>query len=352
MPLYPASHRSLASWALLSLAALAAVPMAVPMALAATPAPYRLLRSIRLEGTDGWDYLTLDRARRHLFITRGTHVMVVDPDTGVLLTDLSGMRAVHGVAFAGGRVYISDGGANHVVVVDRRSLKVLGRIAVGQGPDAILYDPFSRRLFTFNGRGADATVIDVQSDKVVGAVALGGKPEAAAADAHGSIFVNLENRSTIAVIDSQTLTVTRGWSVSPCEEPSGIALDIVHGRLFSGCGNALLAVSDTRAGRLESTLPIGLGVDSNRFDAADGLIFSSNGRDGTLTVIQQLAPDRYTVLQNVPTMRSARTMELDPIAHRIYLVGASLQPQSPTPGQPRPRPRVIPGSFRLLILGQ
>jgi YVTN family beta-propeller protein len=320
--------------------------------------PFRVLQSISLPGNDGWDYLTLDAENKHLFITRGSHVQVVAPDTGTLIRDLTGMQGVHGVALAGARAYISDGNANSVIVIDRASLRRLGAIRVGQGPDGILYDPFSRRVFTFDGRGNDATAIDVASGKAVGHVALGGRPEAAATDGQGHLFVNLESRSAVAVIDSSTLRVTASWSLAPCQSPSGIALDSAHQRLFSGCRNKLLAVSDTRAGRVVTTVPIGAGVDANRFDAGEGLIFSSNGFDGTLTVVQELTPDRYALQQNLTTMSSARTMDLDPVSHRIYLVGAQMRPftfpttQAPPAGRPPQRPTMIPGTFRLLIAGQ
>jgi YVTN family beta-propeller protein len=313
---------------------------------------YRVLQSIALPATAGWDYLTRDAAHAHLFITRDNHVQVVDPANGALLTDLTGMQHVHGVALAGPRAYISDGGANSVIVIDRVKLKTLGSIAVGQGPDGILYDPYSRRVFAFDGRGNDATVIDASDSKVVGHVPLEGKPEAAAADGRGHLFVNIESANAIAVINTRTLRVTARWSLSPCDSPSGIALDIAHRRLFSGCDNKLLAVSDTQAGRLVTTVPIGAGVDADRFDSARQLIFSSNGLDGTLTVIRELAPDRYEVVQNVPTMLSARTMELDPTTHRLYLVGAQLQPVVPATGGGRQRRSMVPGTFRLLIVGQ
>lgn len=238
------------------------------------------------------------------------------------------------------------------MVIDRHSLRRLGAITVGQGPDGILYDAFSGRIFAFNARSADATAIDIATGRVAGAVALGGKPESASSDARGQIFVNIEDRSAVVVFGSTTLRVQRRWSLAPCSEPAGMAIDSAHERIFSGCRNSLLAVSDTRAGKVVATVPIGAGVDANRFDAADGLILSSNGISGTLTVIRELAPDRYAVAQNVPTMRGARTMDLDPGSLRVYLVGARLRPVAPTQDQPHPRPAVVPGTFRLLILGR
>jgi YVTN family beta-propeller protein len=334
------------------LAVLLASLGAVCCAAAADSSRYHLLKSVTLGGSDGWDYITVDPGTNRLFITRGSHVMVVDAASGALVGDISGLQRVHGVALAGDRAYISDGGANSVVVIDRHSLRKLAAINVPKGPDGILYDAFSGRVFAFDGGSEDATAIDAATGRVVGKVPLGGKPEAAAADGHGTIFVNIENTSEVAAFDSTRLQVLRRWPLGPCTEPSGMAIDPAHQRIFSGCRNSLMAVSDTQAGKVITTIPIGAGVDSNRFDPGDGLVFSSNGGSGTLTVVRELTPNDYRVLGNVPTMRSARTMELNAATHQVYLVGAGLKAAAATASDPHPRPAIIPGTFRLLILGR
>ncbi len=323
---------------------------------------YHLIKTVTLGGTEFWDYLGIDPEARRVFITRGNHVMVVDADSGALVGDIQGLGGIHGVVVAGDRGYISDGGTNSVVVFDRRTLQKTGSIPVGMRPDGILYDPFSRRVFSFNGGSQDATAIDVATGQVAGTVPLGGRPEAAASDQHGTIYVNIEDKDEIAAFDSKTLApVQRRWPLAPCTGPSGIAIDVAHQRLFSGCRNSVMAVSDTVSGKVVTTVPIGQGVDANRFDPDQGLVFSSNGGSGTLTVVRRVAPNDYQVVQNVPTARSARTLELDPRTHRIYLVAADFKPFAAPKGAAPPkattgkaggfrRPAILPDSFRLLIL--
>lgn len=318
----------------------------------AATAHYHLIKSVTLGGEGGWDYITVDPETRRLYITRGTHVMVVDDRTGAVVGDIGGLEGIHGVAFLGDRGYVTDGGADSVVVFDRHSLRKLGEIRAGTRPDGILADEPAGRVFAFNGRSDDATAIDAASGTVAGTVALGGKPEAATMDDSGTIFVNIEDKSEIAAFNAKTLAVERRWPLAPCESPSGQAIDVKHHRLFSGCENSIIAVSDTRSGKVVATIPIGRGVDSNRFDPSDDLVFSSNGVSGTLTVAREVTPDRYEVLQNVPTAVSARTMELDPTTRRVYTVAADVKFGQPTPGQRRPRPTIMPGTFRLLILGR
>ncbi len=346
-----------------ALGALAAMGIAV----GAEP-HYHLIKSAVLGGASGWDYISLDPETHRLYITRGTEVMVVNAANGRLIGDIGGMKGIHGVAFAHRHGYITDGGSNTVVVFDRRTLKKLGEIPVGQGPDGIVYDPASDRVFAIEGRGGDVTAIDARTDKVAGRLSLDGRPEAGAADGHGMVYINIEDKSEVVALDSQSLRIVRRWSLAPCMSPSGMAIDAAHRRIFSGCRNGVMAVSDTQAGKVVTTIPIGQGVDSNRFDPQEGLAFSSNGVSGTLTVAREVTPDQYEVLENVPTAASARTMELDPKTHRVYLVAAELRfpggqpprqrpagpPPAPTAGSPPPRrffrPSVVPGTFRLLIL--
>lgn len=312
---------------------------------------YHILKTVTLGGDGGFDYLNMDPSSGHLFITRGDHVMVVDVDAGKMLADITGLSGVHGTVFVDGKAYISEGGSNKVAVVDGNSLQKLSEIAVGTRPDGILYDPFSRRIFTFNGTSNNSTVIDTATGSVAGTVALGGKPEAASSDGAGTIFVNIENKNEVVSFDAKTLTVKSHSPLKPCEGPSGQAADTAHGRIFSGC-DGMIAVTDMKTGKLVTTFPIGDGVDANRFDPATGYIFASNGESGTLTVAHEDTPDKYTVLDNVPTAKGARTMELDPKSHRVFVVTQDTKPGTPTAAQPRPRPVPVPGTFRLIVLGR
>jgi len=325
--------------------------LAMP-ASAQTTHPYRILNSYTLGGDGGWDYLNLDPASGHLFITRGSHVMVVDPETGKILGDILDLQGVHGTAFVGGRAYISEGGANRIAVVDSKSLSKIAEIPVGTRPDGILYDAFSKRLFTFNAASKDATAVDPSSGKAVGTVALGGKPEAAASDGAGTIFVNIEDKSELVAFDARTLAVKQHYPLAPCEEPSGMAADLAHGRIFSGCHNKMIAVTDMKSGKVVTQFPIGEGVDANRFDPQTGLVFSSNGESGTLTITHEDGPGKFTVLQDLPTADGARTMELDEKSHRVYVVTAERKPGVATAGVSNPRPVPVPGTFRLLVLGR
>jgi YVTN family beta-propeller protein len=324
--------------------------IAVAPGMAATSG-YHVVKSVTLGGDGGFDYLNMDPATGHLFITRGDHVMVVDVDAGKVLTDITGLSGVHGTAFADGKAYISEGGSNKVAVVDGKSLQKVSEIAVGTRPDGILYDPFSKRVFTFNGTSNDSTAIDAASGSVAGTVALGGKPETASSDGAGTIFVNIENKNELVAFDARTLAVKGHYPLAPCEGPSGQAADVAHGRIFSGC-DGQVAVTDMKTGKLVTTFPIGDGVDANRFDPATGYIFASNGQSGTLTVAHEDTPDKYTVLDNVPTAKGARTMEFDPKTHRVFVVVSDTKPGTPTADQPRPRPVTVPGTFRLIVLGR
>jgi YVTN family beta-propeller protein len=330
--------------------AVALASVAVRPAVAAHSVHYRVIQTVKLGGDEGWDYLTFDKEGRRVFITRDSHVMVVDADSGMLVGDIRGLGHTHGVALAGPRGYVTDSGTNSVVVFSRATLRKIAEIPAGMRPDGIVYDPFSGRVFAFDGGSHEATAIDVASGRVVGTVPLGGRPEFPATDARGTIYVNIEDKSEIAAFDSKTLTIKRRWSLAPCTEPSGLAIDAKHERVFSGCRNSLMAVSDGRAGKVVATVPIGQGVDANRFDPGYQLAFSSNGFSGSLTVAREVTPNDYRVIENVPTMRSARTMALDPETHRVYVVGAQLERVA----HPKPHERpfsIVPGTFELLILG-
>jgi DNA-binding beta-propeller fold protein YncE len=321
--------------------------------LTAADANYHLLKKVVLGGEGFWDYLTCDSDARRVYISRGTHVMVVDADSYAVVGDIPGTDGVHGIALAPefGRGFTSNGRTNTVTIFDLKTLKVLGTAPTGEGPDAIVYDPASKRIFTLNGHGGSATAIDAASGKPAGTITLGGRPEFAAADGQGHIYNNLEDKSELIQIDSQKLTVTARWPLAPCEEPSGLAMDTEHRRLFAGCHNQMMAVVDADSGKVLATPAIGQGVDANGFDAGTQLAFSSNG-DGTLTVVHEDSPEKFTPAASVPTQWGARTMALDLKTHHVFLVTAEFgPPPAPTAEHPHPRPQAIPGSFTLLVFG-
>jgi len=315
---------------------------------------YKVLQRSKLGGEGGWDYLKVDADARRLYITRGTHVMVVNADSLAIEADLPDTPGVHGVAIAGDlrRGFTSNGRENTVTIFELGTLKVIGHVKTGTNPDGILYDPFTHRVFAFNGRSGDATVIDAKGGTAVGTIPIGGKLEFGVSDGAGRIFVNVEDKSELVALDARAMKVTARWPLAPCEDPSGLAMDVTHRRLFSVCGNKLMMVVDAEKGRVVSSLPIGGNPDAAGFDADRQLAFSSNG-EGTLTVIHEVSPDKFEVVQNVDTKRSARTMALDTKTHNVFLVAADFGAAPPaTPEQPRPRPAMLPDSFTLLVVGR
>ncbi len=317
-------------------------------------ASYHLLKKVVLRGEGGWDLLTCDSEARRIYISCGTHVMVVDADTYAVVGDIPDTNGVHGIALAPefGRGFTSNGRANNVTIFDLKTLKTLGQVSTGAGPDAILYDPASHRVFTFNGGSNDATAIDAATGSVAATIPLGGGPEFAVADGKGLVYVNLEDKSEVVEIDSQGLSVKAHWSLAPCERPSGMAIDRKHGRLFIGCHNKMMAVMDAASGKVLATPPIGAGVDANGFDPETRLAFSSNG-EGNLTVVHEDSPDEFTVVASVETQPRARTMALDLKTHNVLLVTAEFDPAPPaTAERPRPRPTMKPGTFTLLVFGR
>lgn len=318
------------------------------------PAQYQVKQKYVLGGDGGWDYLTFDAAGKRLFVSRGTHVMVVDPYKGSVVGDIPDTPGVHGIAIAQdlGKGFTSNGRENTVTVFDLKTLKQTAKIKIdGENPDAILYDPFSKRVFTFNGRSKNATVIDATNGTVVGNIPLTGKPEFGAADGKGKVFVNIEDTSELTSIDAANAKVVNTWKLTGCEEPSGLAIDQKHRRLFAGCHNKVMAVIDADNGKVIATPAIGEGVDANAFDADKQLAFSSNG-DGTLTVVHEDAPDKFTVVENAETQKSARTMALDTTNHDVYLVAAEIEMAPPAKEGERPRRTMKPGTFTLLVVGK
>ena len=308
-----------------------------------------LLKSVTLGGDTFWDAITLDAPNKHLFITHGSHVLVADATTGEAVGDIADVPGAHQVAVAGrfGKGYATSGASNSVVVFDLKTLKTTAKITVGTRPDGIVYDSVSRRVFAFNAGSKDATAIDVASGTVDGTVALGGKPEFAVADGKGHIFDNIEDTSEIVEIDAKTMSVTKRWPLAPCSEPSGLAFDRAHDRLFAACSNEMMAAVDAATGKVVATVPTGKGADGAGYDPRTRSVLIPNG-EGKLSVIRQTAADRYNLVENVPTQFGARTMELDPSTGRVFTVTADL---TPDPGK-HPPYKMGPGSFRLLILGR
>ncbi|HKE91763.1 MAG TPA: hypothetical protein VKB45_15620 [Gemmatimonadales bacterium] len=313
---------------------------------------YHVTHTYTLGGAGGWDYLSLDTVGHRLFVARQDRVMVLDPASGKLLAEIPGLNRAHGVAFdyAGGKGFATSGGDSSVVIFDLKTLRVTGRTMVAPDADAVLFDAATKRIFTFNGDSRSASVIDAASGKNIGTIDLGGGPEFAVSAGDGKLYVNLEDSSAVVEIDAAAMKVLRRWPLAPCESPSGLAIDREHHRLFSGCHNQVMAISDAQAGKVVATVPIGQGVDANRFDPGTQLAFASTG-DGNITVVHEDGPDTYTVVGNVATKRGARTMEVDLKSHVVYTVSADFgQPPAPTADQPRPRPPILPGSFALLEL--
>jgi YVTN family beta-propeller protein len=313
---------------------------------------YKMLKKIFMGGEGGWDYLTMDADARRLYITRFNRVTVLDPDSGKIVGEIAGTTGVHGVALVpqSNHGYSSNGGDASVTVFDLKTLKEIAKIKVGARPDAILYDPASDRVFTFNAGSKDATAIDVKTQKVAGTVKLEGKPESAVADEKGMVFVNMEDKNQVAAFDSRDLTVKSHWDLEGCEEPTGMAMDRANRRLFITCHNEKMAILDADNGKIIATPPIGKGTDFCVFDPATKLAFSSNG-DGTLTVVAEETPDKFTVVANVKTEPGARTMALDSKTHSIYLCTAKQKPAPPGGGQ-RGRRAYEPGSFVVLVVGK
>jgi DNA-binding beta-propeller fold protein YncE len=315
----------------------------------------RVIKSYKLGGDGGWDYLTVDPESHHLFISRSTHVMVIDADSGKPVGDIPDTPGVHGIALANdlGRGFTSNGREGTVSIFDLKTLKPISKVpAVGDNPDAILFDSATKRIFTFNGRSHNSTAIDAASGSIVGKIELGGKPEFGVSTGEGEIFVNIEDKSELVALDPKDLKVKSRWPLAPCESPSGLAMDKKNRRLFVGCDNKMMAVVNADTGKVITTLPIGDGVDADRFDPDNNLAFASCG-EGVLTVVKEESPDKFSVVQNVKTERGARTMELDPKTHKIYLVSAKFgPPPAATAEQPHPRPSILPDTFELLVVGK
>jgi DNA-binding beta-propeller fold protein YncE len=315
---------------------------------------YHLIKKVRLGGTGGWDYLEVDPATHHLFISRGTHVIVVDPAQGKIVGDIPDTQGVHGIAIANefNKGFTTNGRTSDSTIFDLGTLKSLGNAKTDKDTDAVIYDPFSKRVFTFNGDANTASAIDAKSGKVVSTFALGGGPEFGASDGKGKVFVNLEDKSSLVKFDANTLKIENTWPLAPCESPSGLAIDAVHKILIVGCHNKLMAFVDGNSGKVLGTVPIGQGVDANRFDPVTGYAFASCG-DGSLTIAHEDSPTQFSLVETIQTQRGARTMAIDYETHTVYLVTAEFGPApAATADNPHPRPSILPDTFTLLIYGK
>ena len=327
---------------------LAAAPL---FAAPATPAAYHLVQTFKPGGDTGWDYLTVDSQARRFYISRGTYMQVLNADSGKLIGVITSTNGVHGIAIAPslGRGFTSNGRDNTVSIIDLKTLKTTGTVAVGNRPDAILYDAASKRVFTFNGGSNDSTAIDALTGRVVKTIPLGGRPEFAVSDGSGMIYDNIEDKGEIVALDSKTLAIKSRWPLA-AESPSGLAMDPKTRRLFAVCDGQKMVVLNADTGAVVATPAIGNGPDAAGFDPKTNLAFSSNGEDGTLTVLHEDGPNTYSAVQTLPTQAGARTMALDTKTHRVFVVAAKTAPAAP--GTQPWRRSYLPGTFVVLVYGQ
>jgi DNA-binding beta-propeller fold protein YncE len=316
--------------------------------LAQSSPSYHVTHTYLLGGAGSWDYVVPDPPSHRLYIARQNRLMVVDEDSGKLLGEVPDVHGAHGTAIVEktGHGFVTSSEDRSVVMFDLKTFKVLGRIPAAEDADAALFDAPSNRVFTLNGDAHSSTVIDPRSGTLITNIDLGGKPEYGVSAGDGKVYVNLNDISEIVEIDAKTATVGRRWSTAPCKQPTPLAIDKVHHRLFSGCRSGVMAISDYKAGKVVATVPIGTGVDGDGYDPATGNAFASNA-DGTLTVIHQDSPDQYHVLQTVTTPVGSRNMGLDPTNHRLYVVSAKFGPALAGGKGKRP---VLPGTFTLLTI--
>lgn len=313
------------------------------------PSGYQLRKTVPLPGDGFWDYVGVDSDARRIYVSHATKVLVLDADSFAVVGEIPDTEGVHGIAIASefGRGFTSNGRAGTATIFDLKTLKTIGTVTTGKNPDAIAYDAVTKRVFTFNGASKDATAFAAADGAVAGTIPLGGKPEFAAVDGTGKIFVNIEDTSELVEVDAQALKILHRWPLAPCESPSGLSMDRKNRRLFAGCENKMMAVVDADSGKVVATPVIGDGVDATAYDPGTGFALSSNG-EGTLTIIQRDSAGNYSVLDNVPTKKSARTMGLDLKTHNVVLPAAEFLP----PKEGERRGAMKPGSFVLLVVAR
>jgi len=316
---------------------------------------YHLIKKIEIGGEGGWDYLIVDSDAKRLYVPRSTRVDVIDIEAGKKVGEVPNTSGVHGVALdiENGRGYSSNGRDTSVTIFDLKSLKEISKVKVEKNPDAIIYDPTSKRVFSYNRGSSSVTAIDCATGKAVGTLALGGHPEFSSSDGKGMMYVNLDDKSEVVAFDAKKLEIKYRWPITPGESASGMAIDQKNGRLFLVCENKKMIVFSTSDGKVVADLPIGEGTDGAAFDPTLKLAFSANGRDGTLTVVQEESENKFSIVENVITQKGARTIALDAKTHNVYLPTAQFgPPPAPTAERPTPRPSVIPNSFVILVFGK
>jgi DNA-binding beta-propeller fold protein YncE len=315
---------------------------------------YHLLKKIPVSNDGSWDYLAVDEGARRLYVSHGTQVDVIDVDSDQVVGKVSDLKGVHGIAIAPelGRGFITNGLLNTVTIFDLKTLQHLGEVKASITPDGILYDSFTGRVFALNKHGDSVTAFEAADGQVADTIQLSGDPESPVSDGKGNVWVNLEHWSTLVRIDARKLTVTGRWPTgSSCDHPAPMAMDRKERRLFIGCGNEVMAVTNPDTGKIITTLPIGPDVDAVAFDPSTGLIFTAN--NGSVTVIHQDSPDKYSVVETVKTQPRANTVALDPKTHKIYLSTAEFGPApDPTPDTPHPAAPILPGTFTVLVFGK
>jgi DNA-binding beta-propeller fold protein YncE len=313
---------------------------------------YSVLSKIKIGGLGRWDYVFVDSANQRLYVSHGTQTDVIDTGTEKVVGTIADTNGVHGIAIAAdlGKGFISDGAANDVSVFDLKTLKVLSKVKTGMNPDAIIYEPVTHRVFTFNGRSGDATAIDAKTGEVIAAsIPVGGKPEFAQVDGKGHIYDNIEDKAEIIEVDAKTAAVTKRYSIAPCEGPSGLAIS-PKGLLFSVCGNKMMVVSDPATGKVVATPAIGAGPDGVAFDGAYAL--SANGLDGTITIVEELKAGEWEAVATIPTQRSARTIGADAKAHKLYLPAAEFGAPTVDKDGKQVRGQIVPDSFEIVVVGR
>lgn len=314
---------------------------------------YKIIKKISVAGDGGWDYLAVDEIAQNLFLSHGNVVNVVNLKTEETIATIPDTKGVHGIAMANdlNKGFISNGSDTSITVFDLSKLTIIEKVKIkGINPDAILYDEFSHKVFAYNGRSNDATVLDAKTNKIIGTIKLSGKPEFSVTDGKGNIYVNIEDKSSITVIDAKTLKVKNTWIIAPGEEPTGLAYDTKHERLFTVCDNKMMVVINAENGKVITTVPIGEGCDGVSFDQTKGMIFSSNG-EGTVTVIKQENENTYKVVETIKTQKGARTITLNKTTHQIYLPVAEygIKPE-PTKENPNSRPATKPNTFSVIVI--
>lgn len=312
-------------------------------------AKLKVIKTFHIASPGGWDYLSINDDK--LYVSHGTQVNILNKTTGDSIGVVENTTGVHGIAFipAIGRGYTSNGRLNNVSVFDLKTNEVLQQIATGQNPDAIMYEPFTKSIITCNGRSNDLSIIDPETNAITATIAVGGKPEEAASNGEGILYVNLEDKNEIAVVDLKTMKVTNRFSLKGAEGPTGLGYDKLTKRLFAGCEKKLV-ILNAESGEIVQTLPIGDGCDGVAFDAAAKIIYTSNG-EGTITVIKVLSANKFAIVENAPSLPRGRTIALDPSTHMVYVPTAGFEPL-PANAAKNERPKMIPGSFKVLVLAE